>query len=296
MANGFTTPYEPIDEFPDFTGASGGGPMRLTDRNMPVVWDDLERHDFSIVSVSNTTPIVITTSEPNYFQTGDKAVLSDSAVTAINGIVYDVTRLTSTTLSLTGTTASGAGGTQGRIFSPDRGVISRLIDAAQWLYNRHLRNNSTCARSQWPVDVADWNITDTGDDEDKTGGWSTSTSSITSFFSEYDDIPDGASLTSSSVYVHPAGGHGGLPGNMPLIETSALNVLTGAVTSLGTATDSSGNVSAYQARHAISSTFGSPFTYDRSKHRIITVAVSESGANALSGFRIGGATITWTGP
>lgn len=80
------------------------------------------------------------------------------------------------------------------------------------------------------------------------------------------------------------GSRAGLPGTMPSMTVQAVSALTGAVVTLGTQTDTSASVAAFEAPHEIAVTFAArDFTTDEN----LTVGVGcETGANAQVGSAI----------
>lgn len=105
------------------------------------------------------------------------------------------------------------------------------------------------------------------------------------------DVPNNAVLTSIAISYTGAGGHAGLPANMPSIEVFKQSVASGEQ-SMGTGTDTSVDVAAYQATHLITATVGAFATVDRTNARYYVKVESESGANALSG--AGTSVLFWT--
>jgi hypothetical protein len=94
------------------------------------------------------------------------------------------------------------------------------------------------------------------------------------------DVPNGATLTSVSIFFHPAPGHVGLPAQMPVATVRAASSSTGLAASVATATDSSSTLSAYEAGHVLT-VGGMAHTVDRSTERYHVTFTAEAGANAL---------------
>jgi len=124
-------PYVPTDVMPYFAN-SGDGPLELQEDGDVIQEVETYQANAPINSISNTTPIVVETTVPHYFQNATKIIISGSAVAAANnsGTPWAVTILTATTFSLTGSTAGGAGGAQGTAISTKQGTLGKLIDAA----------------------------------------------------------------------------------------------------------------------------------------------------------------------
>lgn len=105
------------------------------------------------------------------------------------------------------------------------------------------------------------------------------------------DIPNGATLTSVTVYAIGAPAHVALPAVMP-----AYSVLVGATdgssSTLGAAIDASGTTAAFQANHA--TTLAVSAVTDRAAKRYFIEYTAESGANSLVGLKINSWTATYT--
>lgn len=104
-------------------------------------------------------------------------------------------------------------------------------------------------------------------------------------------LPHGATLTQVYVRVLPSAGHGGLPGTMPVV--SVIRHAMPAHTSLGSATDNSANVGAYEAVHNISVS-GLSVSVDRSLYRYSVRLAGESGANFVAGMQAFAVVCTYT--
>jgi len=111
-----------------------------------------------------------------------------------------------------------------------------------------------------------------------------STASVTGevAYLEFSDIPDGVTLKTVQVWIDPANGHSSVPGSKPSIGVYLLVVLTGTHVFLGSRTDISITVPAYETPHAITAgTFSN--TYLRSRHRLVVELTTESGLHAVGG-------------
>lgn len=107
-------------------------------------------------------------------------------------------------------------------------------------------------------------------------------------------IPNGVTVTAVSVLIDPAGGHGALPAVMPSLAFRRRAIATGGATVIGTATDASANVAAYEPAHALTLSGLSEVidTSIRDYHLFLT---AESGANSAVGtVWYGGVSVTWT--
>lgn len=106
--------------------------------------------------------------------------------------------------------------------------------------------------------------------------------------------PHGATVTSITARLIGASGHGGLPANMPDVMFYKYSV-DGSYTSIGTATDSSGTVGAYEANHAV--TLGSMSeVLDYSTYSYEILVSGEASTNAADDLDLTGASITYTPP
>lgn len=93
-------------------------------------------------------------------------------------------------------------------------------------------------------------------------------------------LPVGVTVTAVSVGYVGAGGHGALPAVMPSITVSHTAFATNGSTSLGSASDTSGSVAAFELYHLITK---SGLSYTVAAGDVMTVLVtSESGANSVA--------------
>jgi len=112
---------------------------------------------------------------------------------------------------------------------------------------------------------------------DIAGRWTSLTTNVCRLYHQL-DVPNGAIVTGYSAYIDPAA-HGALPAGMPAAALVAVDVTTGATTTLAQVIDSSATVAAFDALHAISATSLSVPMLRSSKRYFIRLE-SESGANA----------------
>lgn len=104
-------------------------------------------------------------------------------------------------------------------------------------------------------------------------------------------LPHGVVLTAVSVRVMGATGHAGLPGTMPTIHV--IRHVMPAHTSLGTASDTSASVGAYEDVHSITVS-GLNVTIDRTLYRYSVRLHGETGANFVLGLKAFAAICTYT--
>lgn len=94
----------------------------------------------------------------------------------------------------------------------------------------------------------------------------------------------GAALTGITAYVHGdyglAGPHAALPGTMPRLNAQKLGLTTATISALGTATDTSATVGAYESYHTIEVTF-SPYDFVTTES-VHASFFGETGANSLA--------------
>lgn len=106
-------------------------------------------------------------------------------------------------------------------------------------------------------------------------------------------VPNGATLTEVEVRITGAAAHAGLPGTMPSIIVRRFDTSSGLGFTLGSATDSSGTVGAFQSSHSITVS-GLSHTIDRTINRYYVQLIAENGANALVGATFEWVKVTWT--
>ncbi len=107
-------------------------------------------------------------------------------------------------------------------------------------------------------------------------------------------LPDGAVVNSLIVWVEGGAGHAGAPANLPGVSLFYKQISAGGTGSvLGTKTDTYGSAPAYENVHGIQITSIS-HTVVRNLARLAIYVQTESGANALSGFKVHGAEVTYT--
>lgn len=110
------------------------------------------------------------------------------------------------------------------------------------------------------------------------------------------EVPDGATLTALTLQVI-GGGNADLPAVIPLFRLRTLTIASNSTATSSAATDSSANVGIYNAQHAITLSGLSEVINNETKRYVIEF-VSESGANATTGFVVisASATITTAAP
>lgn len=102
--------------------------------------------------------------------------------------------------------------------------------------------------------------------------------------------PHGATITLVEVYIIGAPGHVGLPANMPSFSLYSMSS-SGVGTNIGTGTDASASVAAFEAAHTISLSVS--HVVNRTTTRLAVFLNAESGANALVGATYIGTRITY---
>lgn len=89
---------------------------------------------YAVASTSNATPIVVTTTGNNSFETGDKVFVFGTGDTGADATTpWTIIRLTATTFSLTGSTAAGGSSGAGNCYEAGAGTTAVLIDAVTML-------------------------------------------------------------------------------------------------------------------------------------------------------------------
>jgi hypothetical protein len=96
-------------------------------------------------------------------------------------------------------------------------------------------------------------------------------------------LPRSCTVTTVAALVQGAAGHAGLPAVMPTVQLFTRSVFSDTATAAGGATDTSASTGAYQAGHAITN---SALSVSIDQHVCFVRVSNESGANALSGFKL----------
>ncbi len=135
MSDPTTEDYYPNDTFPDLQNRDGNGPL-LFEQNGNVLnhfyhWGKTSE----IASVSNTTPIVITTTVAHKMSTGQRAAVRDTTVDGADGD-WTITVLSPTTFSLDTSTADGSSTGDGTTFALQIGLLGRILDGLWYLGKR----------------------------------------------------------------------------------------------------------------------------------------------------------------
>jgi len=120
--------YTPTGIFPYLRASGGFGPLQLQNRGDVLSEAGTFQANADIASVSNTTPMVVTTAAPHYFATGDKVRVTDSDDAGANGS-WAITVINGTSFSLNTSVADGGGSAVGFVTALQRGTLGKLIDA-----------------------------------------------------------------------------------------------------------------------------------------------------------------------
>lgn len=106
-------------------------------------------------------------------------------------------------------------------------------------------------------------------------------------------IPTAHYLKSVEARIIGGAGHVGLPAAMPVLELWKRNISSGALTSLGSATDAAGSIAAYEGQHFVKVTLAGPGELiDRATYCYFATVQGEAGANAIAGLVCNGALVT----
>ncbi len=255
--------YQPISEFPDFDGSSGAGPLKFENSGDVLNWYIHWRMDSEIATVSNTTPIVITTSAAHEFQTGYKVIIKDSTITAADG-TWTVTRVSSTSFSLDTSTAGGASAGAGIAVSADLGLLAKLVDACAFL-------GKAASIRREPAFY--WDGSYTNDDKPTINAGADAALKLYP--------PDAARVRTFKVKLSPAV-HANLPASMPQLFFFKV-ALNGVLDTMWSVTDTSANVGIYNAAHDLTLDLGADETIDRENFLYRIQFVQETGANSANG-------------
>lgn len=241
----------------------------------------------SVTNATNATPIVITTAAHSLPDGAQVIIASVGGNTAANG-TWVAHVLSGTTFSLIGSSGNGAyttGGTMTRraqvTFGASRTVTRTLT--AKWDSSA----SQTSGNRFW-IETAAGPILD---------GWQNVQSDPTTqqMWIGWDiEIPQGAHITSATMYFQPPSGHGGVPSQLPTVTVGKVSLATGASSSLASATDpNSGSVPAYEVYTALTATLGTAEYVDRAAYRYYVYLATETSTNALQGMRVVGASVTY---
>jgi hypothetical protein len=104
-------------------------------------------------------------------------------------------------------------------------------------------------------------------------------------------LPDGCQLTSVTARITPAGGHGALPANMPLLEIMKYDKAAGTFSTPANNVDGASPVASYNVQHTFSVAVGNmpggvAMTIDRANYTYWARFVCEFGANNLGPFTL----------
>lgn len=145
-------PYTPIDRWPDFSTYK----HRLqVPGEVAQIYQTINA-SVTIQDTSNTTPIVVTTDEPNKFETGDQVFIFDTGDSgADNGNPHTITVIDAMSFSLNGSTASGGSSGPGVAVEAKAGNVAALIDAVTFLGKRLVGEQSLSYAST--IDI-DWSL------------------------------------------------------------------------------------------------------------------------------------------
>lgn len=183
-------------------------------------------------------------------------------------------------------------GAAGGIYSPGADIQLPGANGIQWgdgrypkltpRYERRVLN--LCKLSDHPIDS--WNFT---------LSWSQGSVNAEALSQENDDpllylpvdnLIDGASLCAIRLWLCGAVNHVGLPTRMPWFKLIRVPE-DGVHSFLGTATDASATVSAYQAAHSVTLSFATPIAITESdESRFVLQIKGEGGVNALASLQV----------
>lgn len=93
-------------------------------------------------------------------------------------------------------------------------------------------------------------------------------------------LPHGSTITAIQCWYDAGGGHAALPSIMPKIELRECTLSTDTRNTVGSQSDTSASVAAFEARHTITLS-GLSYTVDNSTKAIVALVTAEFGSNAL---------------
>lgn len=118
------------------------------------------------------------------------------------------------------------------------------------------------------------------------------TAPINAYYPLY--LPNGSVITAARAYLIGAAGHSALPAQMPTIRVESVVISTGTTGNLiGTGTDASASVGAYETLHYMETT-GTSAAIDRTTKAYHVAVTGESGANSTLNLIIWGVRVAFT--
>lgn len=130
--------------------------------------------------------------------------------------------------------------------------------------------------AMWTVKTAaDWTL------PDGSGLITTTNTNSTPIYKPL-DLPNGCTMTSVSVWIKPAGGHGALPASKPGLGLFKVSAATGVSTLITSMADAPASVPAYETRHTLDLS-GLTEVIDKTAFQYFIQVFPEFGANAVAG-------------
>lgn len=142
-------------------------------------------------------------------------------------------------------------------------------------------------RNDWEVDHTTWTYGYTG------VGWGPSQITSNTQTGLPLDLPNGCTLNSVTVYIKPAGGHGGEP-TKPSFKVFRLNPGTGVETQLGSTSTDTTTLPSYENLHAMPAVSGLAHFVDKQTYRYYITFTGEAGGQYQNGLRIVGVNVQFT--
>lgn len=270
----------------DGSGCTIEGTWTVADGSFITSNSDLVLNNYAavqrtITGATNATPIVITTSANHTYSDGDKITVEDvDGNTAANG-TWSIDVQSGTTFALVGSAGNGAYTGNGDCYRSTQTAFSAARTVTRAL---------TSAYDSGYLDaggvIRGWVNLGNGE----AACYCDSPTTTSQYYGFHIDVPDGAIITEATMYIQPAGGHGGTPGTLPTVTVTRFTFDGAVASNLGTATLGGTN----PGYSAVTVTLGTPEIVDRVRCRYSVWLTTETGVNALDNTHVHGATVTFT--